>query len=94
MRKLGKLKLTQLNRDELEARQMNALRGGDGWTCACGCEVASTAINRNANSYYGYTSTAGWTYGADGNDCCSCTGYTYDEAASVQIGASQYGRPL
>jgi natural product precursor len=34
MRKLGKLKLTQLNRDELEARQMNALRGG---VCGCVC---------------------------------------------------------
>jgi natural product precursor len=28
MEQFGKLKLTQLNRVELEARQMNALRGG------------------------------------------------------------------
>jgi natural product precursor len=37
MKNLGKLKLNQLSKAELENREMNVLRGGacDGCTCVC-----------------------------------------------------------
>lgn len=37
MKKLGKLKLNQLDKVELKTRQMDALRGGDFCGCACVC---------------------------------------------------------
>ena len=37
MKKLSKLKLTQLGKSELDVRQMNALQGGGGCVCACTC---------------------------------------------------------
>ena len=38
MKKLSKLKLNQLSKNELEQQKMNALRGGD--TCRCGCQCS------------------------------------------------------
>lgn len=39
MKKISKLKLIHLDKDELEAKQMNILRGGDACSCnpTCGC---------------------------------------------------------
>lgn len=36
MKKLGKLKLNQINKSELEQKQMSLLKGG-GYTCNCAC---------------------------------------------------------
>jgi natural product precursor len=58
MKKLNRLKMTQLSKADLEARQMNAVRGG---TC-CGCDChgpSSTYDNQNANAHYGYDSIGG-----------------------------------
>lgn len=41
MKKLGKLKLNQLSKAELENREMNALRGGDCSGCTCVCMGSS-----------------------------------------------------
>lgn len=37
MKKLGKIKLNQFSKDELERRKMNALKGGCGCIGRCGC---------------------------------------------------------
>ena len=37
MRKLGKIKLNQLSKDELDQRKMNALKGGCECSPVCGC---------------------------------------------------------
>jgi natural product precursor len=62
MKKVGFLKLTQLNKVELEERQMNALRGGE--SCSCGCGGPSN-IYTNTSANYNYS----------GETCsCGCTG--------------------
>jgi len=40
MKKLGKLKLTNVDKKELEAKQMNLLKGGDTCYCTCSCVTA------------------------------------------------------
>lgn len=35
MKKLSKIRLTQLGKNELQTRQMNAIRGGASCYCAC-----------------------------------------------------------
>ncbi len=50
MKKLNKIKLNQLNKDELEKRQMNSIYGGCSSHCGCGCAAGSgTYDNGNAN---------------------------------------------
>ncbi|MDR0602922.1 MAG: TIGR04149 family rSAM-modified RiPP [Bacteroidales bacterium] len=39
MKKLGKIKLNQLSKDELIQREMSALRGGN---CCCTCDCSCT----------------------------------------------------
>jgi natural product precursor len=60
MKEVNKLKLTQLNKAELEKRQMNVLRGGVtcGCVCAgdCGCLYYGPQDGPN-DSYYGGSST-------------------------------------
>lgn len=75
MRKIDKLSLTKLSKNELEARQMNALKGGtnEDSSCVCNCYDGSTQSGtRNANSKYGYQ----YSYGGDGTYgeivICSC----------------------
>lgn len=47
MKKLGKIKLNQFSKDELDRRKLNALKGGCGCTSgSCGCGGASD------HSYY------------------------------------------
>ena len=44
MKKLSKIRLTQLGKDELQTRQMNTIRGGASYYCecmyACTCSVS------------------------------------------------------
>jgi natural product precursor len=40
MKKLSKLKLTNVDKKELEAKKMNLLRGGDMCYCTCTCIAA------------------------------------------------------
>jgi natural product precursor len=73
MKKLGKLKLTQLNKVELEKRQMNSLRGGtdDDNSCICNCSSDDANVyTLSANSGYGYQ----YSYGGDfpGIVICGC----------------------
>lgn len=37
MKKLGKIKLNQFSKDELDRRKLNALKGGCGCIGRCGC---------------------------------------------------------
>lgn len=58
MKKLGKLKLTQLSKAELETKQMNTLKGGSVCTCSCYyADMGGSALNDNsgANSGIGYS---------------------------------------
>lgn len=51
MKKLGKLKLNQLSKVELEQREMNALRGG--CYCSCGC-YPSDSLSGNLKTHDNY----------------------------------------
>lgn len=59
---ISKLKLTQLSKADLEARQMNMLRGGVR-SCTCSCEGTSSAATNRSSNYNsgasGYSSTSG-----------------------------------
>lgn len=55
MKTLGKLKLNQFRKDELEKREMHALRGGCSCRCACAGaseEYMSTASNSGSTPRY------------------------------------------
>ena len=63
MKNLGKLKLNQLSKAEIEKREMNALKGGDP-TCGCGCHYSGSGgsseyDNQNANAANGQGSSGG-----------------------------------
>lgn len=62
MKKLEKLKLHHLSQAEMEKRELNLLRGGAGYKCACGgggCECRYYGAQENPNdSYYGGSSTS------------------------------------
>lgn len=65
MKTLSRLKLNQLNAEELEQRQMNALRGG--YRCGCGCNYvdlqgSSINDNYNANVSHDYTQSYGGNF--------------------------------
>jgi natural product precursor len=68
-----KLKLTQLNKVELEEKQMNSLKGGG---CGCSCYWASnpggasTHANLNDNHENGYHSEHGCNQYGTIDDCC------------------------
>ncbi|MCE8898736.1 TIGR04149 family rSAM-modified RiPP [Parabacteroides distasonis] len=55
---LGKLKLNQLRKSELEKREMNALKGGCTTSCSacslCGGMSGYINVNSNATSDTGY----------------------------------------
>lgn len=58
MKKLPKLKLNRLCNEDLQKREMNAIKGGK--CCVCGCRgVSNDWDNGNANIAHGY-------YPADG----------------------------
>lgn len=63
MKTIGKLKLNQLSKAELDKRELNSLIGGNpvGDNCGCGCYYAgsggsSSVDNTNANIAGGYVS--------------------------------------
>jgi natural product precursor len=60
MKKLvSKLKLNQINKSEMEERQLNILKGGNSSeSCSCGC---GGPYSTSTNSY------ANYTYGGDTN---------------------------
>jgi natural product precursor len=47
MKKIGRLKLSQLVKNELESKQMNLLKGGD---CSCACDC-SCSVNCSCTPY-------------------------------------------
>ncbi len=72
MKKLGKLKLNQISKVEMEKKSMNQLRGGD---CGCGCHYSndggsSAMVNANENQSNNQTSYGGdnFTY-SNGTGC-------------------------
>ncbi len=69
MKKLGKLKLNQISKADLEKKEMNYLTGGDNSICACACSgTSSTVQNDTANDSYGYGGSG------TGGDCrCACS---------------------
>jgi natural product precursor len=77
MKVLKELKLSNLNKNKLISRQMNAFKGGGSGdsTCNCGCAYVSAADNMAANSNYGYQDSAGFgdpnDYG-EGYKMCTC----------------------
>lgn len=66
MKKLNRIKLTQINSDELTEREMSKIMGGEGQcTCACSSPTGSnTGDNFTANDDHDYTSKCS----------CGCTG--------------------
>lgn len=52
----GKLKLNQLNKAEMEKRELNHLRGG--CLCSCGCTDSLEQVSPQ-NQYYGGSSNSG-----------------------------------
>jgi len=51
---LGKLKLNQLRKAELEKREMNALKGGCDCGTACGCGGDTYSFGREAQNPHKY----------------------------------------
>ena len=75
MKKLGKFKLNQLDKANLENKEMNLLKGGG--CCACACAGPSpSATNSSVNDSYDYGQSGG------GGSCsCACCGmdvFNYD----------------
>lgn len=77
MKSIEKLKLTKLSKVELEAREMNLLRGGTDAdnSCNCNCATSNSLSNtQSANAKYGYQ----YSYGGDGSNIgittCECYG--------------------
>ena len=67
MKKIGKLKLNQIEKKEMGNREMNQLTGGE--SCGCGCHgSSSTTSNANANWNYSYSQSGG------GNTQCASWG--------------------
>ena len=66
MKSLKKLRLVDMNKDELQKKTMSELRGGNGDTCGCGCAgTANVHDNGMANALYGL--------GENGTESpCSC----------------------
>jgi natural product precursor len=57
MKKLSKLKLTNVDKEELEAKKMNLLKGGEECSCSCGCAANCSCTgepisNQNTNSSF------------------------------------------
>lgn len=52
MKKLGKIKLNQFSKDELDRRKLNALKGGCDckYTCGCYCTGNSTSVGLTTSS--------------------------------------------
>lgn len=58
MKKLSKLKLTNVDKEELEAKKMNLLKGGDTCSCTCSCVTACPCSGDPISNKN--TTTSGW----------------------------------
>ena len=68
MKKIGKLKLNQLSKAELEKREMNSLKGGSACVCTCYNPNGGYAdTNSISSANYGWEHTC--------NTCVSTGGY-------------------
>lgn len=55
MKEVGKLKLKQLKKNELERREMNAVKGGcSNCSGGCGCGFDDFSNGQNYQNNYGY----------------------------------------
>lgn len=54
MKEVGKLKLKQLKKNELERREMNAVKGGCDCKGNCGCPFDLISYATNVQNNYGY----------------------------------------
>lgn len=84
MKKLSKIKLTQLNSAELEAKEQRLLLGGSSESCTCTCAYegsggSTRAVNGSSNWNKGLDSVggSGAVYGS-----CSCTSVVYPGTSS------------
>ena len=71
MKKLGKLKLNQISKNQLEDKKMDLLKGGGTCTCSCSCEcsykcscspyppggIANSMTTSNSMSEFSHNST-------------------------------------
>ncbi|MCL2650947.1 MAG: TIGR04149 family rSAM-modified RiPP [Candidatus Azobacteroides sp.] len=58
MKKLGKLKLNQFSKAELDQRALNALKGG--CTCACVCPCPGSISESSSINSSGHSNTGGY----------------------------------
>lgn len=64
MKKLKKINLSSLSKDELEKRELNNLLGGEN-CCICGCQGSSSTLwNGNGNNAIGSDWQAGYGSGS------------------------------
>lgn len=66
MKKVGRLKLNDLSKPDLEKRKMNSLVGGSCCECGCGPPNNNVSSNETANYNSGYSESGG----TGGN--CTC----------------------
>lgn len=71
MKKLSKIKLNQLGRDDMNDREMNMLRGGNNCGCDCGTLEYATTWSKSSSYEVSWT---GSDSGDSGNDVCSWEG--------------------
>ena len=67
MKKISKIKLTQLSKAELEKREQQQLLGGCGECCGCGCNGPSSTKD---NAEYNWN--AGYSQSYSGEKWCAC----------------------
>lgn len=64
MKQIGKLKLTNLNKQELEKKEMNSLYGGSDKCCYCGHGfynyIANDSEGKHSTTTSGFQSYANW----------------------------------
>jgi natural product precursor len=77
MKNLGKLKLNQLSKVDLEKREMNFLKGGGCCACACAGSYPETT-NEATNDSFGYGQSGG-----GGNCECACCGMEVFEVNNI-----------
>ena len=63
MKKIGKIKLINLSKAELEAREMNILKGGTLCSCSCTSDYMKAIT---------YDAVMGFTGGGTDDDLCIC----------------------
>ncbi|WP_270587033.1 TIGR04149 family rSAM-modified RiPP [Bacteroides fragilis] len=85
MKKLSKVKLTNLSQEDLADREMNALRGGHTCGCACIKGAEFKATNYSAN-------VADDKYSPEGNIICNWVGGSGSDMA-VYGGSKVPGMP-